>query len=122
MAVSAVLDGMYDHIKIEGQKSYAKLALLFKTSKTSIFRKIKQIKSRTEIKGSTFFETEEGQQWLYQFIITCILFFADLLWSLYIQIWKSLIIQKKELINFVLISKLSILNISVTVKCYIQSK
>ena len=73
MAVSAVLDGMYDHIKIEGQKSYAKLALLFKTSKTSIFRQIKQIKSRTEIKGSTFFETEEGQQWLYQFIIICIL-------------------------------------------------
>lgn len=76
MAVSAVLDGMYDHIKIEGQKSYAKLALLFKTSKTSIFRKIKQIKSRTEIKGSTFFETEEGQQWLYQFIIICILIFG----------------------------------------------
>ena len=76
MAVSAILDGMYDHIKIEGQKSYAKLALLFKTSKTSIFRKIKQIKSRTEIKGSTFFETEEGQQWLYQFIIICILIFG----------------------------------------------
>ena len=54
------LNSLYDHLKTRKKESYRKIAALYKTSATSILRKIKLIKSRSHIKGAEFFESEDG--------------------------------------------------------------
>lgn len=76
--VKAQLHTLYDHIKTNGNKSTRALAKIFKTSPSSIFRKLKKIKSRTHICGASFFETVEGQKWLSKLIVAVILIFGVL--------------------------------------------
>ena len=76
--VNQNLNRIYDHIKETGNKNCRRLASLFKTSSSSIFRKLKQIKSRSHICGARFFETEEGQNWLKKLIVAIIMIFAIL--------------------------------------------
>ena len=70
------LDSLYDYIKEFGETSQRKLASIYKTSHSSIGRRIRRIKSRSHINGSVFFETEDGQKWLIRMVVACILVFG----------------------------------------------
>ena len=70
------LNSLYDHLKTSKKESYRKIAALYKTSATSILRKIKLIKSRSHIKGAEFFESEDGQRWLVKLVIAVIMIFG----------------------------------------------
>jgi DNA-binding Lrp family transcriptional regulator len=70
------LNSLYDCIIIRGEASYRELANLYNTSATSIFRRIKRIKGRSHIKGSEFFESEEGQEWVIKMVVAVILVFG----------------------------------------------
>jgi len=70
------LNSLYDHLKTRKKESYRKIAALYKTSATSILRKIKLIKSRSHIKGAEFFESEDGQRWLVKLVIAAIMIFG----------------------------------------------
>ena len=76
MLGSRNLSSLYDCIIIKGDASYRELAKLYKTSATSIYRKIRRIKGRSEIKGAAFFESEEGQEWLIKMVVGVILVFG----------------------------------------------
>ena len=75
---NAQLNTLYDHIRDDGSKSYRRLASFFKTSSSSIFRKLKQIKSWSHICGASFFESEEGQEWLSKLIVAVVMIFGVL--------------------------------------------
>ena len=70
------LDSLHDFIKEVGETSQRKLARIYKTSHSSIGRRIRRIKSRSHISGAVFFETEEGQKWLIRMVVACILVFG----------------------------------------------
>ena len=70
------LDSLYDYIKEFGETSQRKLASIYKTSHSSIGRRIRRIKSRSHIDGAVFFETEDGQKWLIRMVVACILVFG----------------------------------------------
>ena len=76
MLGSRKLSSLYDCIRINGDGSYRELAKLYKTSATSIYRKIRGIKGRSEIKGAAFFESEEGQEWIIKMVVGVILVFG----------------------------------------------
>lgn len=76
--INLQLNGLYDHIKESGNKNCHRLASFFKTSSSSIFRKLKQLKSRSHICGASFFETQEGQAWLIKLIVAIIMIFGVL--------------------------------------------
>ena len=76
MLISKNLNSLYDYIK-EGKKApYRKLAGIFKTSATSIFRRIRRIKSRSHITGAEFFESENGQEWLIKLVVAIVMVFG----------------------------------------------
>jgi hypothetical protein len=76
LLLSKNLNSLHDYIKGGKKASYRKLGSTFKTSATSIFRKIKRIKSRSHITGAEFFESENGQKWLIKLVIAIVTVFG----------------------------------------------
>jgi len=99
MLGSRKLSSLYDCIRINGDGSYRELAKLYKTSATSIYRKIRGIKGRSEIKGAAFFESEEGQEWIIKMVVGVILVFGIMCkyWNLHRESIGNIIAKYQRL-------------------------
>jgi len=76
MIISGLMK-LSDHMIQTGQRSCRKLSKIFNTSKSSVHRKKIKIKSRKDVIGSEFFESEAGQLWLIRLVIACIFVFGN---------------------------------------------
>ena len=73
---NSCLSNLADHIKVSGKQSYQTIAEIFQTSKSSVHRRLKKVKNRSDISGASFFESEEGQQWLLRLVVATIFIFG----------------------------------------------
>ena len=65
-----------NYVEANGKKSVRFLAKQLGYSKSAIHRHQNKLERRSSILGSEFFETENGQNWIFQFIIASILVFG----------------------------------------------
>ena len=65
-----------DHMKLSGNKSIRLLAKAFGFSKSAVHRHQQKVNRRSGILGADFFETEDGQKWILQFVAATVLVFG----------------------------------------------
>ncbi|MDE1466070.1 hypothetical protein [Spartinivicinus poritis] len=75
MATSC-LSGLADYVKENTKQSCRKMAAVFQSSKSSIHRRLQKIKNRSQSPGASFFESEEGQQWMLRLVVAAIFVFG----------------------------------------------
>ncbi len=74
--ISGNLRHVADYIVENGKKSCRKLGKICNTSKSSINRHLKKIRTREHISGAAFFETAQGQEWILRLVVAAIFVFG----------------------------------------------